>query len=116
MVAESKSNKWRLSEQQNIQEHKKGISERKINEFETNSKNKNIRDIHKSIYEFKNGYQHRTNLVKDDTGGLLADSHNILNRWKNHFCQLLNVHGINDFTETELHTAEPLVLESASLL
>jgi hypothetical protein len=30
--------------------------------------------------------------VKDENGDLLADSHNILNRWKNYFSQLLNVH------------------------
>jgi hypothetical protein len=30
--------------------------------------------------------------VKDENGDLLADSHNISNRWKNYFSQLLNVH------------------------
>jgi hypothetical protein len=44
---------------------------------------------------FKRGYQPRNNLMKDENGGLLADSHNILNRWKNYFPLLLNVHGIN---------------------
>jgi hypothetical protein len=29
--------------------------------------------------------------------------------WKNYFCQLLNVHGVNDVRQTEIHTAEPLV-------
>jgi hypothetical protein len=38
---------------------------------------------------FKRGYQPRNNLVKDENGDLLADSH-ILNRWKNYFSQLLN--------------------------
>jgi hypothetical protein len=33
--------------------------------------------------------------------------HSILNRWKNYFCQLLNVHGVNDVRQTEIHTAEP---------
>ena len=28
---------------------------------------------------------------------------------RNHFCQLLNIHGVNDVRQTELHTAEPLV-------
>jgi hypothetical protein len=31
------------------------------------------------------------NLVQDENGDLLAGSHNILNRWKNYFSQLLNV-------------------------
>jgi hypothetical protein len=52
----------------------------KINELETNSKNKNIRDLYRSINEFKKGYQPRTNMVKAENGDLLADSHSILNR------------------------------------
>jgi hypothetical protein len=57
----------------------------KINELATNSKNKNIRDLYGGINEFKMGYQPRNNIVKDDNGQLLADSYNILNRWKNYF-------------------------------
>jgi hypothetical protein len=57
-----------------------------------NSKYKNIRDLCRGINEFKRGYQLRNNLVKDENGDLLADSHNILNRWKKYFSQLLNVH------------------------
>jgi hypothetical protein len=45
-------------------------------------------------------------------GDLLAYSDNILNRWKNYFCQLLNVHGVSDVRLTEIHTAEPLVPEA----
>jgi hypothetical protein len=47
--------------------------------------------------------------VKDENGDLLADSHNILNRWKNYFSQLLNVHNVSDVRQIEVHTAEPLV-------
>jgi hypothetical protein len=57
----------------------------KINEFESNSKNKNIRYQYRGINEFKKGYQPRTNLVKDGRGDLLSDLHTILNRWKNYF-------------------------------
>jgi hypothetical protein len=34
-----------------------------------------------------------------------------VNGWKNYFCQLLNVHGVNNVRQTEIHTAEPLVPE-----
>jgi hypothetical protein len=54
----------------------------------------------------RGGYQPRNDLVKDD---LLADSHNILNRSKNYFSQLLNVHNVSDVRQIEAHTAEPLV-------
>jgi hypothetical protein len=45
-------------------------------------------------------------LVKDKRGDLLADRHKIWNRWKNYFCQLLNVHGVSCVRQTEMHTAE----------
>jgi hypothetical protein len=57
----------------------------------------------------KRGYQLRNNLVKDENGYLLADSHNVLKSWKNYVSQLLNVHNISDVRQIEVHTAEPLV-------
>jgi len=42
---------------------------------------------------------------------LVTDFHSILARWRNHFSQLLNIHGVNDIRQTEIHTAEPLVPE-----
>jgi hypothetical protein len=86
----------------------------KINELESDSKNKNIRDLYRGINEFKKDYQPRTNLVKDEKGDLLADPHRILNRWKNYFCQLLNVHGAGGVRQTEIHTAEPFVPEPSA--
>jgi hypothetical protein len=47
--------------------------------------------------------------VKYETDDLLADFHNILNRWKNYFSQLLNVHNVSDVRQIEVHTAKPLV-------
>jgi len=44
-------------------------------------------------------------------GDLVTDSHSILARWKNHFSQLLNAHGVDDVRQKEIHTAEPLVSE-----
>jgi len=43
---------------------------------------------------FKKGYQSRTTIVKNEKGDLVTDSHSILARWRNHFSQLLNVHGL----------------------
>jgi hypothetical protein len=60
----------------------------KINEIESNSKNKNIRDLYKGINEFKKSYKPRTNLVRDEMGDLLASPQKSLTRWKNYFCQL----------------------------
>jgi len=59
----------------------------------------------------KKDYQPRINIVKDEKGDLVADSHSILARGRNHFSQLLNVLGVNDVRQTEIHTAGPLVPE-----
>jgi hypothetical protein len=53
-------------------------------------------------------------LEKDERGDLLADPHKIFNRWKNYFCQLLNVHGAGGVRQTEMHTAEPFVPEPSA--
>jgi hypothetical protein len=53
--------------------------------------------------------------VKDENGDLLADPHNILNRWKYYFYQLLNVHGVNDVRQTEIHASEQLVPDHSLL-
>ena len=45
---------------------------------------------------------------------LQTPPHSILARCRNHFSQLLNVHRVNDVKQTEIHTAEPLVLESSA--
>jgi hypothetical protein len=47
--------------------------------------------------------------VKDENGDLFANSHNILNRFKNYFSQLLNMHNVSVLRQIEVHTAEPLV-------
>jgi hypothetical protein len=46
--------------------------------------------------------------VKDENGDLPADSHNILNRWKNYFFQLMNEH-VSDVMQIEKQMTEPLV-------
>jgi hypothetical protein len=83
----------------------------KINDLETNNKNKNIRDLYRGINEFKEGYQPRINIIKDENGNLLADPRNVLNRWKNFFNQVLNVHAVYDIRQMDIHTAEPLIPE-----
>ena len=59
-------------------------------------------------------YQPRSNIVKDEKGDLVADSHSIVARWRNYFSQLFNVHGAKDVGRGEVHTAEPLVLEPSA--
>jgi hypothetical protein len=44
------------------------------------------------------------NLVKDENSDLLVDSHSILKRWENYFCQLLNVLGVNNVRQTNAYS------------
>ena len=90
---------------------KKEYLKAKIDELVTNSKIKNIRDLYRSISDFKKAYQTRTNILKDEKGDLVAHFLSILRRWRNHFCQLFNVHGVSDIRQTEIRTAEQLVPE-----
>ena len=68
----------------------------KIEEHETNSKIQNIRVLYRGINDFKKEYQPRCNIVKDENGDLVADSHIIVARWRNYFYHLFNVHGFKD--------------------
>jgi hypothetical protein len=52
-----------------------GYLKARINELETNCKNKNIRELYRGITEFKKGYQLRTDIAKDGKGDLVADCH-----------------------------------------
>jgi hypothetical protein len=83
----------------------------KINDIKLNSKNKNMRDLYRGITDFKKGYKPKTNLVKDERDDLLADPQKILTRWKNYFCQVLNVQRTGGIGQTEIHTAEPSAAE-----
>jgi len=42
---------------------------------------------------------------------LVRESHSIWARWRNHFCQLINVDGVDDVRQTEIRTAELLAPE-----
>jgi hypothetical protein len=99
----------RREDGRHFRKNKREYLKDKINKPESNGKNKNIRVLYSGINEIKKGYKIRTNLVKDERGDLVADPHKILNRWKNYFCQLLNVNGVGDVRQTEMHTAEPFV-------
>ena len=71
---------------------------------ETNSKVQNIRDLYRGINDFKKGYQPRCNIVKDEKGDLVADSHGIMARWRNYFssystCMWLRTLGRQKYTQ-----------------
>jgi hypothetical protein len=68
-----------------------------------------VKNLYRDVSDFQKGYQRRTNIVKNQKGDLVADSHSILVRWRNPFSQLLNIYEVNDVRETEIHTVKSLV-------
>ena len=52
--------------------------------------------------------------MKDGKGDLVADSHSIVDRWRNFFSLLFNVHGVKDVGQAEIHTAERPVPEPSA--
>ena len=58
----------------------KGYLKAKFEDLETDSMIKSIRDLCRGISDFKEGYQPRTNIVKDEKCDLVADWHCILAR------------------------------------
>jgi len=107
-------NNVRREVSRHFRDKKKAYQRAKIEELETNSKIQNIRDLYRGINDFKKGYQTRCNIVKDEKGDLVAESHSIVARWRNYFFQLFNVHGVKDVGQAEIHTAEPLVSEPSA--
>jgi hypothetical protein len=83
----------------------------KINKLETNNKNKNIRDLYRGINEFKEGYQPRINIIKDENDNLFTDPQSVLKKQKNFLSQVLNKHGVHDVRQMDKHMAKSLVTE-----
>ena len=68
-------NNVRREVSRHVREKKKAYLRTKIEELETNSKIQNIRDLYRCINDYKKGYQPRCNILKDEKGDLVADSH-----------------------------------------
>jgi len=107
-------NKVRREDNRHFRNKNKAYLRAKIEELETNNKIQNIRGLYRGISDFKKGYQPRCNIVEDEKGDLVTDSHGIVASWRNYFSQLFNVHGVKDVGQAEIHTAEPLVTEPSA--
>jgi hypothetical protein len=105
---------FRRNASRTFRKNKREYLKGKINELEINNK-RHIRDVYRGINDFWKSYQTRIDIIKDGNGNLLADPYGVLNRWKNSFNQVLNVHGIHDVKQTDKHTAEPLVSEPGNV-
>jgi len=107
-------NNVRREDSRHFRNKKKAYMRAKIEELETNNKIKNIRDLYRGTSDFKQGYQPRCNIVKDEKGDLVADFHSIVARWRKYFSQLFIMHGVKDVGQAEINTAEPLEPEPSA--
>jgi hypothetical protein len=106
-------NNVRRNASRHFRNKKKVFLKAKIEELESNNNINKVRDLCRSINDYTKGYQARTIIVKDEKVDVVADSHSIMVRWRNYFFQLLNLHGVKDNGQVEIHTAEPLVPETS---
>ena len=107
-------NNVRCEASRHFRKKKKEYLKAKIDKLETNSKTKYISNLYRGINDLKKGYHPRTKIVRNEKGDFVTDFHSNFPRCRNHFSQLLNVHGVNDVRQTETHTAEPLVPEPSA--
>jgi hypothetical protein len=107
-------NNVRRDASRHFRNKRKAYLKTKIEEIETKCKINNVRDLYRVINDFQKGYQPRSSIVKNEKGDLVAESHSIMARWRNYFTQLLNVRGVNDIRQAQIHTAEPLVPEPSA--
>jgi hypothetical protein len=73
----------------------------KIDELGTKNEIKNIIDFCRGGNEFKKSYQPRTNVAKNEKGGLVTGSHRILVTWRKYFTQILNDREVRDARQTK---------------
>jgi len=64
----------RREDSRHFRNKNKAYLKAKIEELETNSKTKNIKELYGGINDFKKGYQPRTNIVKDEKGDLVIQT------------------------------------------
>ena len=87
----------------------------KVNKLEKNGKRQNVREMYKVINEFKKGYQPHIYVIKKDDFTIVADKSSILNRWKQFYKNLLNVHQSSFLERSEIYTAGPDIPEPCLL-
>jgi hypothetical protein len=112
VVAESKSdgatlkNVIRETSRTFRSKNREHLKKKKRMSLKQTVKDKTSRDLYeeypvlRNVNESMKGYRPVSNRVKDGNDGLLAHAYHILNRWKNYFCQLWNLRGVNDVRQT----------------
>jgi hypothetical protein len=92
---------------------KKKHLNQKVEQIEKHQINQQPKNMYHNIKNQTKNFKPRINICKDKNENLISDRDKIIERWKEHFNELLNKHhSINTINETqEIHTAENLIPE-----
>lgn len=75
------------------------------------AENKDIRNMYKSVNQLRQEYKPQTTYCRDKQGNILCNISEVLQRWVEHFDELLNVeHDDDSHEEMPIHTAQPLIV------
>ena len=67
-----------------------------MEEMEEASRQKETRKFQRKVNIIRKGYKPRIGMCKDKKGNLITKKKNVLQRWAEHFNELLNGHGDED--------------------
>ena len=69
--------------------------------IEEDKKHNNTRKMYQTINQFKRGYQHKFNAIRNKKGELVMDKTEKAEIWKEHFDKLLNTEDPKELIKTE---------------
>lgn len=80
---------------------KRNLENKRVQELE-NMLDRNLsRAFYRRVSDLRNCYQPRTNTIRDRNGNALTEKHDIVQRWRDHFQQLLRPPNQGDFQNEE---------------
>jgi hypothetical protein len=84
---------------------KREFDQQKLLEIENLRSKNDVRKFYEAVRTAKRGFQPRTTMCRDKNGDLVCNSSGILNRWKEHFNELLN-EGASEQADSRRRTYE----------
>jgi hypothetical protein len=83
-----------------------------IESIEEDYKQNNTRKMYHTINQFKKGYQHKFNAIRNQEGELVMNKKDEAEVWKEHFDKLLNTEAPKELIKTGTKgTSEEIIIE-----
>jgi uncharacterized protein YqeY len=84
--------------------------------IEENQKQNNTRKMYQIINQFKKGYQHKFNAIRNKKGELVMNKKEEAEIWKEHFDKLLNTEEPKDLIKTGTKGTSAVEVEEITVL